>query len=243
MMGSRRAYSGLIGGLFLAAFLCYGLGNALATSVLGGPNYLVTISAQQPTLALGVLLMLVNSMAVAGIGVVFFPILEQHGPRTALAYLAARIVEAVLLAIGALVLLLIVPLGQVGAAGAASGGWVTTIGSLAVQANTNFYQAGEMSLALGGVFLCPLLYRTGLIPRVLAAWGAIGYAIFLTGTVAEILGLPIGLVLSIPGGLWELVFGFWLISKGFQPAAYAAGAAVTGAGVTTPAVRPAPAAQ
>jgi hypothetical protein len=226
MMGSRRAYSGLIGGLFLAGFLCYGVGNALATSVLGGPNYLAMISAQQTTLAFGVLLMLVNSMTVAGIGVVFFPILENHGKRTALTYLAARIAEAVLLASGALLLLLIVPLGQVAAStGATSAGWATALGALAVQANTNFYQVGEMALALGGVFLCPLLLRTGLVPRVLGSWGVIGYEVFLMGTIAEILGLHIGLVLSIPGGLWEFVFGCWLITKGFQPEAYESGSA------------------
>lgn len=82
------------------------------------------------------------------------------------------------------------------------------------------YQIAEMSLGLGGVFLCSLLFRTQLIPRFLSIWGLIGYAILMAGTIAEIFAIHIGLMLSIPGGLFELALGFWLLIKGFQPEAY-----------------------
>ena len=61
-----------------------------------------------------------------------------------------------------------------------------------------------------------LLYRTRMVPRALAAWGVIGYAIHLSGAIAEIFGVHVGLVLSLPGGFFELAFGFWLIAKGFE---------------------------
>ena len=110
--GSRMFYSRAIGALFLSAFLFYGGGSALVTSVLGGPDFLSTISAHQTTLAIGVFLMLLNSVAVVSLGVLFFPIVERHSKRIALAYLAARIVEGVMLAIGALSVLMIGPFGQ-----------------------------------------------------------------------------------------------------------------------------------
>jgi hypothetical protein len=165
--------------------------------------------------------MLLNSVVDVGKGVLFFPILENHGKRTALAYLAAMIVEVVLLAVGVLGLLMIVPLAQQGVdAGQASAGWAKALGSLAVQWNTMAYQIAEMSLGLGGVFLCSLLFRTRLIPRLLAVWGLIGYAILMAGAIAEIFGIHIGLIFSIPGGLFELALGIWLLIKGFQPEAY-----------------------
>jgi hypothetical protein len=68
--------------------------------------------------------------------------------------------------------------------------------------------------------MCVLLFRTMLVPRALAAWGLLGYAIFLTGAVAELLQIHIGLMLSIPGGLFELAFGLWLLLKGFNPDVY-----------------------
>jgi hypothetical protein len=48
----------------------------------------------------------------------------------------------------------------------------------------------------------------------------IGYAILAAGTIAEIFGVHIGLVLSISGGPFEVVLGFWLVIKGFRREAY-----------------------
>jgi hypothetical protein len=197
------------------------VGFSLVTSLTGAPGFLSTISAHQTILVLGAFLMLLNTPVDIAKAVLFFPILENHGKRTALAYLAAMIVEVVLLAVGVLGLLMIVPLAQQGVdAGQASAGWAKALGSLAVQWNTMAYQIAEMSLGLGGVFLCSLLFRTRLIPRLLAVWGLIGYAILMAGAIAEIFGIHIGLIFSIPGGLFELALGIWLLIKGFQPEAY-----------------------
>src|SRR2546429_7145465 len=126
--GSRMTYSRLIGALFRVGFLFYGVGAALVTSVTGAPDFLATISAHQTTLVLGAFLMLLNSVVDVGKGVLFFPILENHGKRTALAYLATMIVEVVLLAVGVLYLLMIVPLAQQGVdAGQASVGWAKAL--------------------------------------------------------------------------------------------------------------------
>lgn len=220
-MNSRMTYSRLIGALFLVAFAFYGVGFGLATSVVGATDFLLTISSHQTTLVLGALLMLLNSVVVVGLGALFFPIIENHGKRTALAYLAARIVEAVLLAIGVLCLLMLIPLSQYAReAREASTVWATAFGSLLIQANNMAFQIAMISLGLASLFLCMLLFRTRLIPRFLAVWGCIGYALFLGGAIAEIFGMQIGVVLSIPGGLFELAVGFWLLVKGFQPEAY-----------------------
>jgi|SRR5664280_498120 len=96
------ASSRLIGALFLAGFLSYGVGFTLVTSVTGSTNFLSTISAHRTTLALGAFLMLLNSAVDVGKGVLFYPILENRGKRTALGYLAAMIVEVVLLSVGVL---------------------------------------------------------------------------------------------------------------------------------------------
>ena len=213
--GSRMMYSRLIGALFLLGFLSYGIGSGLATSLVGSSNFLSTIGASQTLLITGAFLIFLNTGVDVGKGVLFFPILEKHSQRTALAYLATMIVEVVLLAVGALALLLIVPLAKhAGEPGA------QTLGSILVQTNFTAYQMGEMVLGVGATFLCVLLYRTQLIPRWLAVSGLIGYPILAAGTIAEIFGIHIGLYLTIPGFFFEVVMPFWLIFKGFKPEVY-----------------------
>jgi len=215
LIGSRMTYSRIIGALFLLGFLFYGVGSGLATSLVGGSNFLSTIAASQTLLVIGAFLIFLNTGLDVGKAVLFFPIVERHSKRTALAYLATMIVEVLLLDIGALALLLIVPLAKhAGEAGA------QTLGTILVQTNATAYQMGEMALGVGAVFLCLLLFRTQLIPRWLAVSGLIGYPILVAGTIAEIFGAHIGLYLTIPGFFFELVLPFWLFFKGFQPEAY-----------------------
>ena len=215
LVGSRMMYSRIIGALFLLGFVFYGVGSGLATSLVGASNFLSTTAASQTLLVIGAFLIFLNTGLDVGKAVLFFPIVERHSKRTALAYLATMIVEVLLLDIGALALLLIVPLAKhAGEAGA------QTLGTILVQTNATAYQMGEMALGVGAVFLCLLLFRTQLIPRWLAVSGLIGYPILVAGTIAEIFGAHIGLYLTIPGFFFELVLPFWLFFKGFQPEAY-----------------------
>lgn len=56
----------------------------------------------------------------------------------------------------------------------------------------------------------------GLVPKFLAIWGLTGYITILCGSMLEILGYDMHLIHTIPGGLWELFIGIWLIAKGFN---------------------------
>src|SRR5205085_10738682 len=170
--GSRMLYSRLIGALFLLGFLFYGVGAALVTSVTGAPDFLSTISAHQTTLVVGAFLMLLNTVVDVGKGVLFFPIFENHGKRSALAYLSFIIVQVVMLDVGVLALLLIVPLGQQALiSGQAGAAWAEDLGSLLNQWNTVAYSIGEAKLGVGGLFLCSLLFRPRIIPRFLPVGG------------------------------------------------------------------------
>jgi hypothetical protein len=100
-------------------------------------------------------------------------------------------------------------------AGAADASYFETLGALAVNGNFMAYNVAMVGLGLGSLFFCYLLFRSNLVPRFLAVWGFVGYAIFESGCVLEILGFAgTGLVATIPGGLFEIFFGIWLIAKG-----------------------------
>ena len=225
VLGPRTTYARLIGALFLIGFLTYGTGFALISSVITVSDFPANIPAVQTTLLIGAFLMLLNTVVDIGKGVLFFPILENHGKRTAFVYLAAIVVQVVFLDIGALSLLMLVPLAQIAAdAGASSAAWAPGISSLLTESNTLAYNVGQATLSFGGVFLCLLLYRTRLIPQLLAGLGVVGYVLHAGGAVSEIFGLPLSLYLLIPGAIFEISIAFWLIFKGFNATAVAEGA-------------------
>ncbi len=218
---SRLTWSRIIGALFLAGFLVYGTGAAIVSSIVSKSNFLATLPEHETMLVTGVLLMLVNVGVDIGKGVLFFPIVEKYGRRTALLYFGAITAQAVLLAVGSLFILMLVPLG--GAAEPEAAPWARDVADALVYGNTMAYNIGQAVLCFGGVFLSLLLYRAQLVPRALAALGIVGYLVHCTGSLADLFGLEISIFLLIPGAIFELGLAFWLIVKGFNPEAYAQG--------------------
>ncbi len=220
---SRMLQSRILGALFLAGFVVYGSGSGLVASLVGGADFLATIGPLTSLLALGAFLMLLNTAVDVAKAVLLYPILERHSKRTALTYFAALIVQVVFLSIGALAVLMIVPLAdRAGEPG------VGALGTTLVQMNGMAYQIGQMTLGVGAIFLCALMLRTGLVPRWLAVTGLIGYASHVAGTVAEVFGVHVGLYLTMPGFFFELAFPVWLLTKGFRREPFEGRLAVAG---------------
>lgn len=213
-----RTTARVVGVVYLAGFVVGMLGNGLIQSVLGADNHLATVSANSLLLAFGAILWLAAVAGDTAHGVLMFPILKQHGERIALGYLAARIVDAVFTAVMVVFLLLQLPLGSefLKAAGSDTA-YLESLSTISVQASQYAYQIGMSTLGLAGLMLNYTLYRAKLVPRPLAIWGLVGNAIICVGMLSDMLGSGLGLAASIPGGLWEVFIGVWLIAKGFSP--------------------------
>ena len=194
---SVRRTARIVGVLFLAGYLAYGVGSLIAKGVVNSADP----SSSTALFVTGAALMLLNSALVIGIGVLMFPILRPHNKAIAAGYLGTRIFEGVVLALGVVSLIVL-------------------NSSDAIDANAVFYNVAEAGLGIGSLFFCALLFRVALVPRWLAVWGFIGYACFAGGTLLELFGVAgAGLVGAIPGGLFELTFGIWLIARGFASTA------------------------
>jgi hypothetical protein len=84
---------------------------AITASIVAAPDTLANVAANQMTFTAGAVVMLLNSAAVVGIGVMWFPILKRHSEPVALSYLATRTLEAVFLTVGVISLLSLTGLG------------------------------------------------------------------------------------------------------------------------------------
>jgi hypothetical protein len=219
-MNTYRTTAKIVGVVYLSGFVVGIAGNTLIQSILSAPNHLATVSANSMKLTIGAILWL---MAVAGDvahGVLMFPVLKQHNERIAVGYLAARVVDASFIAIMVLFVLIQLPLGSEYLKAAAPDAFsLQALSTVSVQASQYAYQIGMSALGLGGLMLCYTLNRAKLVPRLVAVWGLLGYAIIFCGMVSDLMGSGLGLVSSIPGGLWEVFIGVWLIVKGFNSSA------------------------
>ena len=212
-----RTTARVVGALFLAGMAVYIVGNGLVQSMLGASDPLSKVAAHSTLVAVGALLMLMAAVGDAAHGVLMFPVLKRHNERIAFGYFAARIVDAVLIAVGVLLLLLQIPLGREYLnAGAADASTLQALSAVSEQAHLYAYEIGMIAVGFAGLMLCYVFSRSMLVPRFVAVWGLVGYAILLSGSVVQVVGFDLRLIHTIPGGLWELFIGVWLITKGFS---------------------------
>lgn len=201
-----RTVGRIMGALFLSALFLYGGGSFLVVSSVGDDIATPENASSLAQLCAGSALLLLNSAAVITIGALAVRVLRREYRGTANLYLGTRMVESVLLGLA--------PLGTLMLALSGSGqpGFARTL----VENAETAYSIAMAILGVGSIFFCWVLLKSGLLPPILAACGIAGYAIFALGSVLEVSGYGVGLVMSIPGGLFEVTAGIYLLVNGFR---------------------------
>ena len=221
-----RTTASVVGALYLAGFVVGIVGNIMIKSILDAPNHLSIISGSSMTVAIGAILWLLAVIGDAGHGVLMFPVLKQYSERMAIGYLAFRILDAVFIAVMVLLMMIQIPLGSEYLKSATvNASFLEAVSAVSVQASQYAYQIGMSTLGVAGLILCYTLYKAKLVPGWLAVWGFVGYATILVGMLSAIMGSGLGDLSSLPGGLWEVFIGVWLIVKGFSSSAVVSQAA------------------
>jgi len=226
-MNTHRNAARLFGTFFIIAFLAYGTGSALIASITDTPDFLSTVYANSTTIVIGaILIALVHTFVNIGLPVIMLPILQPFNKNCAHGYLSLGIASTTVAVIGAIFLLLLIPLaGEYAKAGSAATSSFEAMGIVLEMGGAYAYQIAMAIWGLGGLLFVSVLYTSRLVPRLLSVWGMVGYLVFISGTVLELFGYPVGVLLSLPGGLFELALSVWLIAKGFNSSAIASVAA------------------
>lgn len=225
-MDSNRRTAVIAGVLFIVATVAAVSQFPLLGS-LAATDYLTEISANATQVVAAAFLELIMVAAIFAIPVVLFPILRKQHENTARAYLAARILEGVLLVVPVVSLLLLVTLSRESVAGATDGPHYQTLGALLRAASDwTVVIGGQVVLSLTALILNYSLCRSRLIPRLISIWGLVGVPLMLAGGVLVVFGVlgdssTIQTALMLPLAVQEMVFAVWLIVKGFNPSALA----------------------
>jgi Domain of unknown function (DUF4386) len=188
---SRRMSAVTVGILFIVQMVTAMVGTSLIQAFVDG-------EAAGAPLTVGVLLMTCSGIAVVGIGLLMYQVLKPVNQRLAFWYAALRITEFTVSAV--------------------CGAYLLT----QLQVVPNHLLWVYIPTGIGGLVLTYLLFVSRLVPRPIAVLGLVGYALLALGVPLDLLGVldmnegP-GLVLLVPGGLFELVvLPIWLIVKGFR---------------------------
>lgn len=217
-MSKHKIAARTFGIFFITAFLSYGIGSGLVESIVSAPDILTNVYANKTQIIIGVILMaIVHSFVNIGLPVIMLPILKPYNGYLAYGYLSAAVAATVVLVMGTIFILLLLPLSdEFVTAGSAIKPSYGINAVLLKKGGFYSYQMGMALWGIGGLMFCVLLYKSMLVPRIFPVWGFVGYLIFISGTILEFFGYSVGVILSIPGGLFELFLSFWLIVKGFD---------------------------
>ena len=215
-----QALGRVFGWFFLATFLtsipAYFIGYA---KMLDNPG---TITGSGPDVSTGVataaaleVLLIVANVATA---VLAYPALKRESEMGAIGYVAARLCEAMFIAIGIVSALTFLLMRQEGTAASDP-----VLGNVFVDLYHRAFLVGPGFWAglANGVILAYLLYRSALVPRGMPWIGFIGGPlVMITGILVMFDVIPRGGALQGLGGLvegaWELSLSIYCIVKGFR---------------------------
>ena len=195
---------------------------ALYSSVKG-KDFIISSAADTPALW-GCFLEVIVALAGIGTAVTLFPVVKRQNEGMAIGFVASRTLEAAMIFTGVASLLSLVTLRQdLGTAtGANSASLIITGASHIATYNWAFTLGQSLMPGINALLLGTLMYRSGLVPRVLPVIGLIGAPLHITAVVLTMFGVidrigSVALIAALPIAVWEFSLGVYLVVKGFKP--------------------------
>jgi hypothetical protein len=165
-------------------------------------------------------------VAIAGVGtaVVLFPVAKRQSETAALGFVTSRVLEAGGILLGVVSVLSVITLRHdvAGAAGADRASLLTTGHTLSAVYDNAFLLSQSLAPVVNACCLGYVMYRSGLVPRILPTIGFIGVPLLLAADLAVFFGVldrtaPVNALAALPIALWEFSIGVYMTFKGFRP--------------------------
>jgi hypothetical protein len=228
-MNTTRKTAIIVGVLFIIGTVAGILSGIVTDPVLGASDYLTQVAANENSIVLGAMLVLVMGFPLAMIPVVMFPIFRKYNESLALGAVIFRgVLEATTYVIIVLCWLLLLPVSQAFVqAGATDVATFQALGTILRQ--TVYWTEHILALVftIGALMLYWLFFKTKLIPSWLALWGFFGAILYFAAPIFNMfdplhpalsLGVKWGNLMA-PLAIQEMVFALWMIIKGFNHSA------------------------
>ena len=215
----RRAR--IFGVLFGLTFVTSIAGVLLYDPVLNDADYILG-SGSDARIELGALCEIFLVVTNIGTAVVLWPIARRQSETLALGFVTSRVVESIVIAVGAISLLSVVTLREDLGGGGAGAETLTTAGqSLVAVHDWTFLFGPGFCVGMNGLLLGLLMYRSGLVPRWIATSGLIGGPLIFASSIAVLFGAyeqdGAHFAFALPEIVFEASITVYTIWKGFRP--------------------------
>ena len=223
-MSNNARRVALWGGIaYLATFVFSIPAVGLLEPVTGHANFVLGGGEKDAQVILGGIFELITALACVATALVLYPVTRRVNKTAALGFVSSRIVEAGLILVGVVSILSVVSLREdVGGSHDAPAGLVPVADALVDIRDWTFLFGPGVMPAFNALFLATVLYKAGLVPRILPVLGLIGAPLLVTKSMVVAFGdlgdmSPIAMLMAVPIAAWELGLGLWLTFKGFRP--------------------------
>jgi hypothetical protein len=232
-MNTSRKTAIIVGVLYIIGTVAGVLSVVVTQPILGDPDYLAIISANENRIVTGALLVLTMGFALAMVPVMMFPILKKHHETLALGYLIFRgaLETVTYIAVVICWLFLILISREYATAGVSHVPYFQTLGTVFLKGNDSISTILVIVFSLDALMLYYLLYRSKLTPRWISVWGFIAIILHFSTAFLMLFRIvgpddSIVAVINLPIFAQEMVMAGWLIAKGFNPSAIASGSTI-----------------
>ncbi len=110
--GTDRKTAAVVGVLFIIGTVSGVLGAVIGAPILGAPDYLSKLSANEGQMLIYTLLIFIMGVACAGIGLALYPILKKYNAGLAIGTVGFRVIEGVLDIVAAISIIALLALSQ-----------------------------------------------------------------------------------------------------------------------------------
>jgi len=206
-----------------AAFLLQAVASAVAGLILLGPltvsgnivDTMTNFSNNVLQVRAGIVVEMITVTALVILSVLLYITLKKQNMKIAFVALGLRLTEVALLAVSRIATFAFLRTSQ---AFVIEGhpAYLQTLGNLFYDSQGFAYSLSMVFFTLGGTLFYYLFFKSGYIPRVLSLCGLIAAPLAFIGTVVELFGYAVPIVVFIPNLPFELAIGLWLIVKGIR---------------------------
>ncbi len=195
----------------------------LYADIVADPAGFVSGSGSNTAVLWGSFDEVITALSGVGTAIALYATNRRVSRAAAIGFITSRVVEGAIILVGVMSVLSVVTLKAdfAGATGAQADSVRVTAEALVDARQWTFLLGPGIMPAINAVFLGSIMYRSGLVPRVLPTIGLIGAPLLLFSAMATLFGAwsqtsGTAVLFALPIAVWEFSLGCYLTFKGFK---------------------------